>query len=261
MEGAHRRAGHAARGGALNTAEETRHGALQLLPLVGLVPGAHRAGAEGPGLRLQGRCTWPRTSNSPSPTPRCRRRGWCRCCATATRRSRSRWRSSSTSTRPTRSRRCCRPTRWGARGCARWRMDIACEIHPLNNLRVLRYLVHDLKLSRGRQGPLVPPLGRDRSGGRWSASSPRSRRASAMATRRPWPTACWCRRSSTPSASNAALDHVPQVMRVFDACMQLRRLREDPARSLPGCAAERCRADARPAGCGRHWHVPAVSAR
>ena len=25
--------------------------------------------------------------------------------------------------------------------------DIACEIHPLNHLRVLRYLVHDLKLS------------------------------------------------------------------------------------------------------------------
>jgi maleylacetoacetate isomerase len=26
-------------------------------------------------------------------------------------------------------------------------LDIACEIHPLNNLRVLRYLVKDLKLS------------------------------------------------------------------------------------------------------------------
>ena len=26
-------------------------------------------------------------------------------------------------------------------------LDVACEIHPLNNLRVLRYLVHDLKLS------------------------------------------------------------------------------------------------------------------
>jgi len=26
-------------------------------------------------------------------------------------------------------------------------LDIACEVHPLNNLRVLRYLVHDLKLS------------------------------------------------------------------------------------------------------------------
>ena len=25
--------------------------------------------------------------------------------------------------------------------------DVACEIHPLNNLRVLRYLVHSLKLS------------------------------------------------------------------------------------------------------------------
>ena len=26
-------------------------------------------------------------------------------------------------------------------------LDIACEIHPLNNLRVLRYLVDDLKVS------------------------------------------------------------------------------------------------------------------
>jgi maleylacetoacetate isomerase len=26
-------------------------------------------------------------------------------------------------------------------------LDIACEIHPLNNLRVLRYLVHEMKLS------------------------------------------------------------------------------------------------------------------
>src|SRR6187549_1775808 len=26
-------------------------------------------------------------------------------------------------------------------------LDIACEIHPLNNLRVLRFLVHDLKVS------------------------------------------------------------------------------------------------------------------
>jgi glutathione S-transferase len=26
-------------------------------------------------------------------------------------------------------------------------LDIACEIHPLNNLRVLRYLTRDLKLS------------------------------------------------------------------------------------------------------------------
>jgi maleylacetoacetate isomerase/maleylpyruvate isomerase len=26
-------------------------------------------------------------------------------------------------------------------------LDIACEIHPLNNLRVLRYLVHSMKVS------------------------------------------------------------------------------------------------------------------
>jgi maleylpyruvate isomerase len=55
--------------------------------------------------------------------------------------SRSRWRSSSTSTRPT-------PAAAAAGRCAgraRVRalaLDIACEIHPLNNLRVLRYLVN-----------------------------------------------------------------------------------------------------------------------
>jgi maleylacetoacetate isomerase len=50
-------------------------------------------------------------------------------------------------------------------------LSVACEIHPLNNLRVLRYLKQDLGLS--------------------------ARRFS-------------CR-----------LDHVPQVMRIFDACMQV----------------------------------------
>ena len=44
------------------------------------------------------------------------------------------------------SRRCCRPTRSAARGCARWPQLIACEIHPLNNLRVLKYLVRELKV-------------------------------------------------------------------------------------------------------------------
>ena len=82
MEGAHRRAWARCAWPSL-TRLRSRHGAVQLLPLVGVVPGAHRAGAEGSGLRLQGRCTCRRTSSSPSPMPRCRRRGWCRCCATA----------------------------------------------------------------------------------------------------------------------------------------------------------------------------------
>jgi glutathione S-transferase len=40
---------------------------------------------------------------------------------------------------------------------------IACEIHPLNNLRVLRFLVHDLKISEDGQEPLDPPLDRSRA--------------------------------------------------------------------------------------------------
>ena len=67
-------------------------------------------------------------------------------------------------------------------------LDIACEIHPLNNLRVLRYLVKH-EGQRGRQGPLVPALGRDRpGGGRAPPGRQRPPAASAMATRRRWPT-------------------------------------------------------------------------
>ena len=36
---------------------------------------------------------------------------------------------------------------------------IACEIHPLNNLRVLKYLVARTQARRRGQEHLVPPLG------------------------------------------------------------------------------------------------------
>ncbi len=81
-------------------------------------------------------------------------------------------------------------------------LDIACEIHPLNNLRVLRYLVHSLKVSEDDKN-------------RWYrhwvetglevverqlAAGPAP---SATAKRPRSPTACWCRRSSMRSASIA----------------------------------------------------------
>ena len=99
--------------------------------------------------------------------------------------------------------------------------DVACEIHPLNNLRVLRYLVNDLKLSEDDKN-------------RWyrhwvetgletverQLADPRSGR--------------FCH-GDTPSLAditlvpqifnaqrlNCRLEHVPTVMRVFEACMQL----------------------------------------
>ena len=100
--------------------------------------------------------------------------------------------------------------------------DVACEIHPLNNLRVLRFLVHEMKLS-------------DDAKTRWYqhwvesglevleqrlAGDPRSGRFCHGDT----PTLADC--VLVPQIVNAQrygcrLDHVPTVMRVFDECMRL----------------------------------------
>jgi maleylacetoacetate isomerase/maleylpyruvate isomerase len=90
-------------------------------------------------------------------------------------------------------------------------MDIACEIHPLNNLRVLRYLVRDLKVSEDDKN-------------RWyrhwveSGLEVVDRRLAAA------PTLADC--VLVPQIFNARrfecrLDHVPHVMRVFGECMKL----------------------------------------
>jgi len=99
-------------------------------------------------------------------------------------------------------------------------LDIACEIHPLNNLRVLRYLV----------GPLgVSEENKDRWYRHWVESGLETveRQLVAAPSR-------FCH-GDTPGLADCVLvpqifnaqrykcrtDHVPQVMRVFDACMQL----------------------------------------
>ena len=99
-------------------------------------------------------------------------------------------------------------------------LDIACEIHPLNNLRVLRYLTHDLNLSEDDK---------NRWYRHWVESGLESveRQLAAQPAR-------YCH-GDTPGLADCTLvpqifnaqrfecrtDHVPQVMRVFDACMQL----------------------------------------
>jgi maleylacetoacetate isomerase/maleylpyruvate isomerase len=99
-------------------------------------------------------------------------------------------------------------------------LDIACEIHPLNNLRVLRYLVHDLKLSEDDKN-------------RWyrhwveSGLAVVERQLSAQPS-----TFCHGEQPGladcvlVPQIFNAQrlecrLDHVPQVIKVFEACMKL----------------------------------------
>jgi maleylacetoacetate isomerase/maleylpyruvate isomerase len=99
-------------------------------------------------------------------------------------------------------------------------LDIACEIHPLNNLRVLRYLVRDLKVS---------DEDKDRWYRHWVETGLEvvERRLAAAPSR-------FCHGDAptladitlVPQIFNARrvdsrLDHVPNVMRVFDACMAL----------------------------------------
>ncbi len=101
-------------------------------------------------------------------------------------------------------------------------LDIACEIHPLNNLRVLRFLTRDLKVSEDDKN-------------RWYShwvetglEAVERQLAGNPATGR------FCH-GDTPSMADVLLvpqifnaqrmacrlDHVPTVMRVFDACMKL----------------------------------------
>ena len=99
-------------------------------------------------------------------------------------------------------------------------LDIACEIHPLNNLRVLRYLVHSMKVSED-----------DKT--RWyrhwveTGLEVVERQLAAQPGRYchgNMPTMADC--VLVPQVMNARrfecrLDHVPNVVRVFDECMKL----------------------------------------
>jgi maleylacetoacetate isomerase/maleylpyruvate isomerase len=98
--------------------------------------------------------------------------------------------------------------------------DIACEIHPLNNLRVLRYLVRDLK---------VGEEDKNRWYRHWVETGLETveRQLALQPTtycHGERPTIADC--ALVPQIFNARrfecrLEHVPNVMRVFDACMKL----------------------------------------
>jgi maleylacetoacetate isomerase/maleylpyruvate isomerase len=99
-------------------------------------------------------------------------------------------------------------------------LDIACEIHPLNNLRVLRYLVKDLGLSDAAKNgwykhwvevglaAVEQRLVGDGATGRYSHGDTPS-----LAD------CCLVPQIFNAQRFDCRLDHVPTVMRVFEACM------------------------------------------
>jgi maleylacetoacetate isomerase/maleylpyruvate isomerase len=100
-------------------------------------------------------------------------------------------------------------------------LDIACEIHPLNNLRVLRYLVHEMKLSEDAKNAWYK---------HWVESGLETverQLAGNPATGRfchgDVPTladVCLVPQIFNAQRFGCRLDHVPTVVRVFETCMQ-----------------------------------------
>jgi maleylacetoacetate isomerase/maleylpyruvate isomerase len=116
-------------------------------------------------------------------------------------------------------------------------LDVACEIHPLNNLRVLRYLVHELKVAEDDKN-------------RWYkhwvetglevveaqvAKHPQTGRFCHGDT----PTLADC--TLVPQIFNAQrfdcrLDHVPTLMRIFEHCMTLDAFAKTQPSACPDAA-------------------------
>jgi maleylacetoacetate isomerase/maleylpyruvate isomerase len=112
--------------------------------------------------------------------------------------------------------------------------DIACEIHPLNNLRVLRYLVRELKVGDEAKDTWY------RHWVKTGLAAVERRLAADAATGRfchgDTPTLVDC--TLVPQIFNAQrlntpLDAFPTVMRVFDACMQVEAFQQAQPDNCP----------------------------
>ena len=111
--------------------------------------------------------------------------------------------------------------------------DIACEIHPLNNLRVLRYLVNDLKVSEDDKNrwyrhwvetgleAVERQLADPRTGRFCHGDTP------TMAD------LCLVPQIFNARRVDSRLDHVPTVMRIYGECMKLSAFEETRPEKCP----------------------------
>ena len=111
--------------------------------------------------------------------------------------------------------------------------SIACEIHPLNNLRVLKYLVRDLKVDEEAKNTWYRHWVREglEAFERQLAQAPQARFCHGDT-----PTLADC--CLVPQIFNAKrfdtpLEGLPRTMAVFDACMQLDAFQKAQPSSCP----------------------------
>ena len=113
---------------------------------------------------------------------------------------------------------------------------VACEIHPLNNLRVLKYLVHDLKASEDAKNAWYRHwvrLGLQAYEGQLATQTGRYSHGDT-------PTLADC--CLVPQIFNAQrfdcdLSGLPRTMAVFDACMQLQAFQNAQPSACPDAEA------------------------
>jgi len=101
-------------------------------------------------------------------------------------------------------------------------LAVACEIHPLNNLRVLRYLVHEMELSEEKKNTWYR---------HWIEQGFAQIEAGLVAGKRTGrytlgdqvtvADICIVPQIFNAQRFNCRLDHVPTVMHIFDSCMQV----------------------------------------
>ena len=115
--------------------------------------------------------------------------------------------------------------------------SIACEIHPLNNLRVLKYLVHDLKVEEDAKNAWYR---------HWVRSGLEA--FERQLAQQPPSTFCW---GETPTLADCCLvpqiynaqrfdtplDGLPRTMAVHDACMALPVFQAAQPSACPDAAA------------------------
>jgi maleylacetoacetate isomerase len=115
--------------------------------------------------------------------------------------------------------------------------SIACEIHPLNNLRVLKYLVHDLKVEEAAKNDWYR---------HWVRTGLEA--FERQLAQRPLSTYCWGEAPTVadcclvPQIYNAQrfdtpLDGLPRTMATYEACMALEAFQAAQPSACPDAAA------------------------
>jgi maleylacetoacetate isomerase len=117
-------------------------------------------------------------------------------------------------------------------------LDVACEIHPLNNLRVLRYLVRELKVSEEAKDAWYRHWveGGLEAVERQLVGQP----ATGSFCHGDTPTLADCvlvPQIFNAQRMNCRLDHVPTVMRIFGACMALDAFQKAQPSACPDAEA------------------------